>query len=224
MTVNYYLNILRTKDSLALDEFVQNETEKFGENVLAELENMIDLLEPKCPKCVLELHAKEGGRVNDSKELIVTTEMYTTAACQLDSIYQFVPKILGNEINVPWGESNITLLIQLEKRPVTDMNLSTIYIIRYKLCTPKLLLNKEKICPEIEIDIYVLKSNLGENAPMITNIQHSVDRNTTVTVCWEEYLSAITKVYTVPHSSQSQARIMTIYLLMPVLIIFKATI
>ena len=74
------------------------------------------------------------------------------------------------------------------------------------LCSAMLLLDKEKICPEVKISASDLFSRLEDKtqAKIHALFRHEDDfGNDTLTVCWKDYMSVMSQIY--PSSSSSSS-------------------
>ena len=88
--------------------------------------------------------------------------LFTNSLCQLDAIFDKSTIIIGKVIEVPVNESVLVSVVSLEKRlsSVKDMKLA--YRFLKTPCNPIYHIDKDKVCPEIEVSSSVWKSKIKD--------------------------------------------------------------
>ena len=204
VTVNYKIKVLPRSGHINLEKIFNYGKNAFGELIEAALTSAYGDIGANCPTCSNRITSTEGQA--DVTELILTRELYTTPRCQLQSLYQVATEILGKQISLAVDGDNFTLLIMLEKRLLTDIqNLSNIYWNETRICVPVYVLTKEKICPEVEINVDLLQQKLGMKADTILRASNNHTNTSMATICWEDYLSAMSQVH--PASSDGKHQV-----------------
>ena len=202
VTVNYNLKVVPRSGHITLEKIFNYGKNAFGELIEAALTSANGDIGANCPTCSNRITSTEGQQT-DVTELILTRQLHTTSGCQLQSLYQVATEILGKQISLAVDGDNFTLLIMLEKRLLTDIqSLSNIYWKETRICVPVYALTKEKICPEVEINVDILEQKLGMKAGTILRASNNPTNASMATVCWEDYLSAMSQVH--PASSNGK--------------------
>ena len=137
----------------------------------------------------------------------------TTRSClaSIESFYEFsMPirrhffkstTIIGKVIEVPVNESVLVSVVSLEKRLSSVKGMKLTYRFLVTPCNPIYHIDKEKVCPEIEVSSPVLKSKIKDISVLsgimgMSGNQTDLPDNTTIKLCWNDYVSMMTKSYT----------------------------
>ena len=84
----------------------------------------------------------------------------------------------------------------LEKRRSSDVK-GVKLAFRNKVCPQMYILDKEKVCPEVVVSSSFLKSKIKDTRVLsgimgISNNQTDLRNNTTIKLCWDDYVSMMT--------------------------------
>ena len=155
----------------------------------------------RCRHCRLNVWISERNKSQLPEVVLLHLNLFTNYQCQLDAIFDKSTTIIGKVIEVPANESALVSAVSLEKRfsSVKDMKLAYRYL--KTPCNPIYHIDKDKVCPEIEVSSSVLKSKIKDISVLsdimgLSGNQTDLPDNTTIKLCWDDYVSMMTKSYT----------------------------
>ena len=105
---------------------------------------------------------------------------------------------VGTEVHV--NESVLVSVVSLEKRLSSVKGIKLTYRFLVTPCNPIYHIDKEKVCPEIEVSSSVLKSKIKDISVLSDIMGHSGNQtdlrdNTTIKLCWDDYVSIMTEAH-----------------------------
>ena len=191
---------LKWKDSSASGQQVylpQDET--LGELIQDNFLKVFNVKLKKCRFCRLEVLMSERNKTQLPEVVMLSLTLFTNPRCQLDSIFDKFTTILGKVIEVPVNKSVLVFGVILEKRRSSDVK-GVKLAFRNKLCPQMYILDKKKVCPEVEVSSSFLKSKIKDTRVLsgimgISNNQTDLRNNTTIKLCWDDYVSMMTVSY-----------------------------
>ena len=155
----------------------------------------------RCRHCRLNVWISERDKTQLPEVVLLHLNLLTNSQCQLDSIFDKATTIIGKVIEVPVNESVLVSVVSLEKRLLSVKGMKIIYRFLKTPCNPIYHMDKDKVCPEVEVSASVLKSKIKDVSVLsgimgLSGNQTDLPDNTTIKLCWDDYVSMMTKSYT----------------------------
>ena len=198
--IDYKLTIPHNQSCLEATAFVQANQESFGQAVF---DSFTKVLSPHTGKCLgcdpWSVRADIGSDIQDPVDVIISSILYTNEQCQLNDIYAKAIDVFSTEIAVELDDMlSINMTIHLDDRTYRDTKkLPIIYRESFESCSPMIRLNDERLCPEIQLKALDLSPSVAKTVTINTETPVEGTNSTLVTVCWEDYISAITSTRSV---------------------------
>ena len=154
----------------------------------------------RCRHCRLNVWISERDKTQLPEVVLLHLNLFTNSLCQLDSIFDKSTTIIGKVIEVPVNESVLVSVVSLEKRLSSVKGMKIIYRFLKTPCNPIYHIDKDKVCPEVEVSASVLKSKI-KDVSMLSGImgrsgnQTDLPDNTTIKLCWDDYVSMMRESY-----------------------------
>ena len=141
----------------------------------------------KCRFCRLEVLMSERNKTQLPEVVMLSLTLFTNPRCQLDSIFDKFTTILGKVIELPVNKSVLVFGVILEKRRSSDVK-GVKQAFRNKVCPQMYILDKKKVCPEVEVSSSFLKSKIKDTRVLsgimgVSNNQTDLRNNTTIKLC-----------------------------------------
>ena len=191
--IDYNLTVLQNQSSLNATAF-ESKQEAFGKAVFDSFTQKLSPRAKKCSGCD-NWHVRwDGGtEFQDSIAVILTAIIYTNKQCQLNDINAKYTEVLNKEIQVEFDDKiKFDMAIQLDKRSFRSMRkLAVIYSKQFKSCSTMIRLNDERLCPEVQLISHDLTPEIIETVTINTETPVDGVNFTLVTLCWEDYVAAI---------------------------------
>ena len=153
-----------------------------------------------CRHCRLNVWISERNNTQLPEAALLHLNLFTNSQCQLDAIFDKSTTIIGKVIEVPVNESVLVSVVRLEKRLSSVKGMKITYRFLVTPCNPIYHIDKEKVCPEIEVSSPVLKSKIKDVNVLsgimgLSGNQTDLPDNTTIKLCWDNYVSMMTESY-----------------------------
>ena len=191
---------LKWKDASASGQQVYlADDEMLGELIQDNFLKLFNVKLKQCRFCRLEVLVSERNKTQLPEVVILSITLFTNSRCQLDSIFDNFTTIFGKVIEVPVYKSVLVFGVILEKRRSSDVKGMKLAF-RNKVCPQMYILDKEKVCPEVEVSSSFLKSKIKDTRVFsgimgLSNNQTDLRDNTTIKLCWGDYVSMMTESY-----------------------------
>ena len=179
---------LKWKDSSASRQQVYLlEDETLGELIQDNFLKVFNVKLKKCRFCRLKVLMSERNKTQLPEVVMLSITLFTNPRCQLDSIFDKFTTIFGKVIDVPVNRSVLVSGVILEKRRLSDVKGMKLAYWN-KGCPQMYILDKEKICPEVEVSSSFLKSKIKDTRVLsgimgLSNNQTDLRDNTTIKLC-----------------------------------------
>ena len=166
--------------------------ENLVDTIRASFRKVFGLNKKTCPPCRVEIRLVDSNVRYLPAELVISVTMPTNSKCQLESILNKATAVLGKQMEIAVNDSVLVSFVNLEKRSrgvIKSMRVLYRRVTGFGICYPVYELDKEKICPEIEVkysDLKLKSSGGNRNISSLLPVGNQSD-NATVTVCWEDY-------------------------------------
>ena len=191
---------LKWKDSSAPGQQVYlPEDETLGELIQDTFLKVFYVKLKKCRFCRLEVLMSERNKTQLPEVVMLSLTLFTNPQFQLNSIFDKFTTILGKVIELPVNKSVLVFGVILEKWRSSDVK-GVKRAFRNKVCPQMYILDKEKVCPEVEVSFSFLKSKIKDTRVLsgimgVSNNQTDLRNNTTIKLCWDDYVSMMTVSY-----------------------------
>ena len=154
----------------------------------------------RCRHCRLNVWISERNKTQLPEVALLHLNLFTNSQCQLDAIFDKSTTIIGKVIEVPVNESVLVSALSLEKRLSSVKGMELTYRFLETPCNPIYHIDKEKVCPEIEVSSPVLKSKIKDVNVLsrimgLSGNQTDLPDNTTIKLCWDDYVSMMTETH-----------------------------
>ena len=199
VSINYMLELKWTDASATGQEVYLPEDETLGELIQDNFLKVFNVKLKKCRYCRLHVLISERNKTQLPESVMLSITLFTNSRCQLESIFDKFSTIFGKVIEVPVNESVLVSVVILEKRRSSDVKGMKLAYWN-KVCPQMYILDKEKICPEVEVSSSFLKSKIKDTRVLsgimsVSNNQTDLRDDTTIKLCWDDYVSMMTESY-----------------------------
>ena len=192
---------LKWKDSSVSDQHSNlPEDETLGELIQESFLKVFNVKLKRCSHCRLYVRIPERDKTQLPEVALLHLNLFTNSQCQLDSIFDKSTTIIGKVIEVHVNESVLVSVVSLEKRLLSVKGMKIIYRFLKTPCNPIYHMDKDKVCPEVEVSASVLKSKIKDVNVLsgimgLSGNQTDLPDNTTIKLCWDDYVSMTTESY-----------------------------
>ena len=191
---------LKWKDSNSSGQRFKPEDKTLGELTQESFLEVFNVKLKRCRHCRLNVRISERDKTQLPEVVLLHLNLFTNSQCQLDSIFDKSTTIIGKVIEVPVNESVLVSVVSLEKRLLSVKGMKIIYRFFKTPCNPIYHMDTDKVCPEVEVSASVLKSKIKDVSVLsgimgLSGNQTDLPDNTTIKLCWDDYVSMMTKSY-----------------------------
>ena len=138
------------------------EDETLGELIQESFLKVFNVKLQRCRHCRLNVQISERDETQLPEIVLLHLNLFTNSQCQLDAIFDKSTTIIGKVIEVPVNESVLVSVVSLEKRLLSVKGMRIIYRFLKTPCNPIYHMDKDKVCPEVEVSASVLKSKIKD--------------------------------------------------------------